>query len=107
METRRERIMRVQPWLRSTGAKTPLGREICAANSLKHGLSSRNALLRAVARHEQRWQLLEPEIQDFIRRLKPFVLANHPIPLLFERVIDFLGIDRETLFQQIRDEHQS
>jgi hypothetical protein len=33
--------METRPWLKSTGAKTPLGKAIVGKNSLKHGLRAR------------------------------------------------------------------
>ena len=43
----RDRINQTQPWLKSTGAKTPEGKAICAQNAFKGGLHSRITALRA------------------------------------------------------------
>ena len=43
----RDRINQTKPWLKSTGAKTPEGKAICAQNAFKGGLYARMNTLRA------------------------------------------------------------
>jgi hypothetical protein len=42
-EALRQRILRTQPWKKSTGPKTELGKIIVSQNALKHGFYARDA----------------------------------------------------------------
>jgi len=50
-QKQREVIMKLKPWEKTTGPKTPEGKETASCNALKHGLTSKEgrALLRTMA----------------------------------------------------------
>ena len=47
-QAERDRINQTQPWLKSTGAKTPEGKAICSKNALKGGLHAQIKELRSM-----------------------------------------------------------
>lgn len=103
-EELRERIQRTKPWEKTRGATTELGRAIVNANRLKHGLRSKNALIREAARHARRVELAQAEFEDFKRLVRPFALLGRPLPPVYIQTIRYLNIDPEELCEQIRQE---
>jgi hypothetical protein len=51
-ERRRVRIHETKPWLKSTGARTELGKAISSQNALRHGMRSQNRLIKEIANHQ-------------------------------------------------------
>jgi len=66
-ERRRARIYETKPWLRSTGAKTDIGKAISSQNALRHGMRSANPLLQAIA-HRKLWEKEKERIREIVRK---------------------------------------
>jgi len=65
-EQARQRALKIQPWVHSTGPKTEEGKRRSATNALKHGRRSRNYAL------SQKLRSLDEEVQAALDKRRVF-----------------------------------
>lgn len=88
-EAARQRCLANQPWLRSTGPRTPEGRAASSLNALKHGLYCRNTIVAVLGKALLSQQQYEQARQELGGWLVDAIALKKANPRLYEELVNF------------------
>ncbi len=88
-EAARQRCLQNQPWLHSTGPRTPEGKAASSLNSLRHGLYCRNTVVAVLGKALLSQQQYEQARQELAGWLVDAIALKKANPRLYDALLDF------------------